>query len=368
MRIEEDIFAKKRAARDRLLAFGFTEDGDQYKYLCKLNSEELEGSDFDAEITVSKDGTVTGKVTDADTGDPFELLHVEAPVGSFAAAVREAYRDQLVKIADSCFLERAFYTDQANRLAAYLEAKYGEYPDDPFAKFDGLVYRYPENGKWYAFCIYVPGWKLKKGTTEEPMKGVTELTEAITVKADTEEIPELLKHPAVYQGFGMDHKHWISVVTDGTLPDEKLFELAEKSREYAKKGSGGKAYTYDEEHTWLVPSNPKYFDIIAAFEQSPDLGWKQAAKVRTGDTVFLYSGMPNGAILYRCTVTETDLPADYHGEVDITKEMMLHLEQAYPKDFMTREHMRDFGVVNCRGQRHMPQSMIDAFREWENGI
>ena len=106
----------------------------------------------------------------------------------------------------------------------------------------------------------------------------------------------------------------------------------------------------------------------AAFAKDKYLTWKQAAKIEEGDTVFLYSGVPIGAILFRCTVTETDIPFDYDdGNVSMEKTMMLRLEYTYPRDFMTREHMRDFGVVNCRGQRHMPQSMIDVFRAFENG-
>ena len=63
---------------------------------------------------------------------------------------------------------------------------------------------------------------------------------------------------------------------------------------------------------WLVPSNPKYFDIVSAFEELDEITWKQGNdNIQVGDTVYLYVGAPYSAILYKCKVTETDIP--FHG-------------------------------------------------------
>ena len=50
---------------------------------------------------------------------------------------------------------------------------------------------------------------------------------------------------------------------------------------------------------WLIPSNPRYYDIIRAFEERDEIEWKQGAGVREGDTVFMYVGAPVSAVLYK---------------------------------------------------------------------
>ena len=45
-----------------------------------------------------------------------------------------------------------------------------------------------------------------------------------------------------------------------------------------------------------------------AFEEAEEILWKQGSGIKKGDTVFLYVAAPVSAILYRCLVTETDIP------------------------------------------------------------
>ena len=39
---------------------------------------------------------------------------------------------------------------------------------------------------------------------------------------------------------------------------------------------------------FLVPSNPKYYDIIGAFEKADEIDWKQGRGMRAGDIAFMY--------------------------------------------------------------------------------
>ena len=38
---------------------------------------------------------------------------------------------------------------------------------------------------------------------------------------------------------------------------------------------------------WLVPANPKYYDIQGAFEQSKEIDWKQGKGIKKGDIVYI---------------------------------------------------------------------------------
>lgn len=47
-----------------------------------------------------------------------------------------------------------------------------------------------------------------------------------------------------------------------------------------------------ETTNWIVPVNPKYFDIEKAFAESDIIEWKQSNSVIVGDVVYLYLASP----------------------------------------------------------------------------
>lgn len=38
---------------------------------------------------------------------------------------------------------------------------------------------------------------------------------------------------------------------------------------------------------WIVPANPKYYDVCKAFEQSDEIIWKQSNNILAGDTIYI---------------------------------------------------------------------------------
>ena len=63
----------------------------------------------------------------------------------------------------------------------------------------------------------------------------------------------------------------------------------------------------DRPKEWIIPSNPKYFDIVHAFDHVDEINWKQGAGIKKGDTVFMYVGAPVSAVLYKCRVMTCSL-------------------------------------------------------------
>lgn len=116
-----------------------------------------------------------------------------------------------------------------------------------------------------------------------------------------------------------------------------------------------------EIRTWLIPSNPKYYDIIAAFEAEEIIDWKQGNdNIREGDIVFMYVGAPYSAILYRCEVVETDIPYLGHSEnVNLKKLMKIRRLDVYPQDKLTLKELNKYDVVTVRGPRSMPPQLIE---------
>ena len=113
---------------------------------------------------------------------------------------------------------------------------------------------------------------------------------------------------------------------------------------------------------WLIPSNPKYYDIIHAFDHTDTIDWKQGAGIKTGDTVFLYVGAPVSAVLYKCEVTETDIPYQYQDRnLTINVLMKIRLLRRYvPEQFTFGVLKSEYGIFAVRGPRGVPVSLSAA--------
>ena len=116
---------------------------------------------------------------------------------------------------------------------------------------------------------------------------------------------------------------------------------------------------------WIIPSNPKYYDIIHAFDDTDVIDWKQGAGIKSGDTVFLYVGAPVSAVLYKCEVTETNIPYQYQdGNLTITALMKIRLLKRYAPDQFTFEVLKaEYGIFAVRGPRGIPDSLSAALEK-----
>lgn len=116
---------------------------------------------------------------------------------------------------------------------------------------------------------------------------------------------------------------------------------------------------------WIIPSNPKYYDIVHAFDDTNEIDWKQGAGIQKGDTVYLYVGAPVSAVLYKCLVIETDIPYEYQNKnLTITALMKIRLEQKYQPDRFTFERLKkEFGIYAVRGPRGITDSLRSALSD-----
>jgi hypothetical protein len=68
--------------------------------------------------------------------------------------------------------------------------------------------------------------------------------------------------------------------------------------------------------------------------------------------------------MYKCTVTETDIPYDYSDKnLTITALMKIKLEKRYPEDSYTFQVLKDkYGINAIRGPRGITDSLSDALK------
>ncbi|MBQ6323158.1 MAG: MmcQ/YjbR family DNA-binding protein [Lachnospiraceae bacterium] len=229
--------------------------------------------------------------------------------------------------------------------------------DTTWRKYMGnAVFRHADNKKWFALVMDVQ--KDKLGMSGEGLVDVINLKMSDMFYRDM-----IIREDGIMPAYHMNKMHWISVLLDGTVPEERVFDLIDMS--FLATASAKKKEKMRPPKEWIIPSNPKFFDIIHAFDDTDMIDWKQGAGIRKGDTVFLYVGAPVSAVLYKCKVTETDIPYHYQDKnLTITALMKIKLLKRYAPDRFTFDILkRDYGIYAVRGPRGIPNSLSAALEQ-----
>ena len=238
----------------------------------------------------------------------------------------------------------------------YIKKKYKAEPEYLWRKYPGYaVFRHRDNRKWFALTADVPGEKV--GEPERDSIGV------INLKVDDLFFRDMIiQEPGIMPAYHMNKLHWITVLLDGTVPEKQVFDLLDMS--WLATASAKKKEKIRPAKEWIIPSNPKYYDIVHAFDEDKEIDWKQGAGIKKGDTVYMYVGAPVSAILYRCKVTKTDIP--YTGQnqyLTIKALMRIRLQKRYPADRFTFEVLKsEYGIYAVRGPRGIPDTLSEALR------
>lgn len=242
----------------------------------------------------------------------------------------------------------------------YVKKKYKVEPDYPFKSgrtpIAYPVLRHEDNRKIFALFMDVPKGKL--GLEGE------ERVDIVNVKPGDPLLADMLsQQPGYFHGYHISRGSWISILLDGTVPFEDICRWIDES--YVITASKQKKGKLRPPKEWIVPANPKYYDIEHAFDKTKEIDWKQGNGIRTGDTVYMYAAVPVSAILYKCKVTETDIPYDYQdGSLTIKALMKIRLLKRYKPDKFSFNKLKDeYGIFVIRGPRGIPYSLSEALKK-----
>ncbi len=209
-----EIFKSYQFNQEKANAYGFVENGEIWTYSCQI----FQG-DFFLTVSITPDN-VSFQVFDQEMGDLYPQVHMESMTGSFVASVREACLEILYQIRKACFDVQDFICPQTKRIMAQVQEKYGNQLEYLWEKSpDTAVLRHEGNQKWYAVLMRIPWDKLEKGREG--------LVEAVNLKHD--QVADLLSKKGIYPAFHMNKRYWLSLALDGSLQDEEVIELIEKS-------------------------------------------------------------------------------------------------------------------------------------------
>ncbi len=250
--------------------------------------------------------------------------------------------------------EKGTRASQREAVFRYVRKKYKSEIEYLWLRFPGYaVFRHADNRKWYGIVMDIPRSRLGLDG-EGPV-------DVLNVKLDDPLLPDLLiRQPGFFPGYHLNKGNWISILLDGTVPFAELRQWIDRSYRATASAATLKALRPPKE--WIIPSNPRYYDIVHAFDTADEIGWKQGAGIKKGDTVFLYVGAPVSAILYKCVVTQTDIPYQFRREgLSIRALMRIRLLRRYdPQRFPFETLSRDYGVRAVRGPRGIPEHLSEA--------
>ncbi len=243
------------------------------------------------------------------------------------------------------------------KVCEYIKEEYHGEPERLWRRFpDYLVIRHTDNHKWYALIMDVPADRL--GLSAEGRVDI------LNVKMDDPMLADIMiRRDGIVRGYHISRGNWISILLDGTVPFDEIKKMIDVS--YLATASGKTKKKSGPPKEWLIPSNPKYYDIVHAFDGEEVIDWKQGRGISAGDTVYLYVAAPVSSVLYQCRVLETDIPYSYSdGNLSIRALMKIRLLKRYePGRFSFDILKKRYGIYAVRGPRSVPHSLSEALKE-----
>ncbi len=213
----------KKANIQKLKQYGFKKDKDIFKY-----STDIMNGDFTLNIQVINENEIQTKLIEKAFDEPYTLHLVEDVQGTFVGQIREEYDKILKDIKEKCFEMQVFEWDYSYKVLDYAKNKYNSEAEYLWEKFPrNAVCRRNDNQKWFFAILSVKGSKIGLNTDE--------IVELIDLRATAEEVEKLTATQNYYPAYHMNKRHWFTIVLDGSVKIEKIYEYIDKSYDLAKK-------------------------------------------------------------------------------------------------------------------------------------
>ena len=219
---------------------------------------------------------------------------------------------------------------------------------------DAAVLRHSENRKWYAIVM-----RVSRNVLGHSGGGQTDV---VNVKCDPLMTGSLLRKKGILPAYHMNKQSWVSILLDGTVPMTEVEGLLRMSYAGTLSALSKKALR-TEPKAWLIPANPKLYDIEGELDSTDVIRWHQSAAMIEGDTVFIYVTAPVSAVRFQCDVTAVGLETTVIPGAK--KEIELTLVRQFPSDLLPLDTLRDYGVSSVRCARGVPDDLLELIRSIE---
>lgn len=209
----------RRIIKDKLAPFGF-KDGSF--------SELILGGQFELKLFVDSEGKLFSRLLETAFGEEYVLHLVEGAQGEFIGEVKSAYNAVIERFFKNCCEREIFKSEQSHEVIEYARKTYGDELEFLWEKFDdNAVLRRKDSGCWYCALLTVSRSKLGFDSGER--------VEVIDLRMRPESA-DMIDGKKYLAGYHMNKKSWFTIVLDGTVPTEDIFEKIDESYRLAAKG------------------------------------------------------------------------------------------------------------------------------------
>ncbi len=233
----------------------------------------------------------------------------------------------------------------------YAASQYGTTAEYLWLKAPGYaVLRHKDSKKWYALIMDVKREKL--GLSGDGTVDILEL------KCNPVMVFSLLDGKDILPAYRMQRRNWITVLLDGSVEKDVIFALLNMSFDITANRKSKKAPRRFVNREWILPANPKFFDLENALAGSDTILWKQSSNIIVGDIIYLYVAAPVSAIQYKCKAVEVDIPYQYDdGKIHMNRAMKIQFLHRFQQDQLNLKKLGEFGIFAVRGPRSVLNSL-----------
>lgn len=133
---------------------------------------------------------------------------------------------------------------------------------------------------------------------------------------------------------------------------------------------------------WIIPCNPKHFDVITRFETDSTVIWRNSFSIRKGDVAYIYLSAPFSEIRYRCNVISEEVDDEtlqanaYAIPVKTSnnyfskrvKYIVLELDRTFPQGKYTLEELKKHGLGQVQIQARADRRLRDYLLATEDQL
>jgi len=154
-------------------------------------------------------------------------------------------------------------------------------------------------------------------------------------------------------------KEVATLLDDAVIEETYKVSMFGEASEKSAKHPSTKTPPREEAKIWMIPANPKYYDVDGCIAKHGEIFWRQHFNFQTGDTIYIYVSSPDSKLKYKCQVVGHDLPhtADMDGDVEFyvnpqdyeiskqhNRNMKLKVLEKTNSDKMTMVHLQEHGM------------------------
>ena len=326
--LEDEVLKKRKLNKDKLILYGFILENNIYKY-----SKLIMDDTFRVDITIDNNSNFLGKVYDLDGDYEYTNFRLENVKGDFVNRVKDEYIKVLDDIANNCFTKEYFIYKQSNEVSNLIKEKYNVLPEFLWESNPNYgIFRNESSNKWFVVIMNIDRSKLNPNQSGE--------VEVLNVKLD-DLVNTNLKKKGIYPAYHMSKKSWVSITLDNTLSNETVMNLIDISFDLSNR-----------KKEWIIPANPKYYDIVNAFNDTDTIIWRKSHNFMINDIVYIYITEPYAYIMFKCVVSYLD--------EEIIK---LKLIKRYNDNEFSFERLKSCGVKSVRSPRGITSKLSEVLNK-----